>query len=112
MQVLLDYLLLAHHQKRKRAWQRRTQGHTPWHWWRRLSRKRPVLERHAEHVIRLGVEHHVPGACHRLQPLLHLEAGGTIFLYEHDRAACGAYGFHRGSALRKPIRVASSKNLR
>ena len=71
---------------------------------------RPVLERHGQHVIRLCVEYHGPGARHRLQPLLYLEAGGTVFLDEHDRAAAGrAYGFHRGGIERDGIHIHGSR---
>ncbi len=72
---------------------------------RRVSRKRPVLKRHADHVIRLCVEHHVPGASHGFQPLLDLEAGGTMHGEYHRAAACGAYGFHGGGIRPDSIHV-------
>src|ERR1700674_6103098 len=97
MQVLADYLLLTHHQKCKRAGYRGTECNATWYWWRRVSRHRPVLERHGQHVIRLCVEDEIPGAQHGLQRLLYREAGGAVFLDERHRArALRAYGFHRG----------------
>ena len=60
--------------------------HAPWRWRRGIRRDWAVLERIGDHVIRLCIDHHVPGAGHRLQSLLDLKTGWTLFLYDHQRA--------------------------
>src|ERR1700694_75444 len=69
----LSTTLLAHHQNCKRTRQRRAESNSTRDWCRRVGRNRPVLECHAEHVIRLCVECDVPGAQHRWQPLLYFK---------------------------------------